>query len=116
MKLVIIESPCSPKNGRTIGENLAYARKCLLDSLRRGEAPFASHLLYTQVLDENKPRDRAAGIAAGFIWHKRADLMAVYDDYGITVGMQAGIASAKMCGLPIEYRGLKKQKKRSQQR
>src|SRR5690606_24498929 len=46
--LVIIESPYSGD----VERNTEYARSCLLDSLRRGEAPIASHLLHTQVLED----------------------------------------------------------------
>ena len=50
MKLVIIESPYAGD----IEKNVAYARDCVRDSLMRGEAPYASHLLYTQpnILDD----------------------------------------------------------------
>ena len=43
MRFVIIESPYAGN----VEENEEYARKCLRDCLMRGEAPFASHLLYT---------------------------------------------------------------------
>ena len=41
MQRVIIESPYAGE----IDKNTAYARRCMRDSLDRGEAPFASHLL-----------------------------------------------------------------------
>jgi len=44
MTRVIIESPYAGD----IEVNLKYAKLCILDSLKRGEAPLASHLLYTQ--------------------------------------------------------------------
>lgn len=101
MKLVIIESPYKgdPKNK-------LYARRCLLDSLKRGEAPLASHLLYTQVLDDNKPEERKQGIEAGLAWGKKADLTVVYMDLGISKGMELGIQRAKDEGREIEYRKL----------
>lgn len=73
--------------------NTTYGRRCLLDSLRRGEAPFASHLLYTQsgVLDDRDHHDRVLGLQAGFAWARSADHVAVYLDRGITGGMQAGL-------------------------
>jgi hypothetical protein len=61
VRLVIIESPYA---GDPDG-NLAYARAALADSLARGEAPFASHLLYPQVLDDMIPiSPRSTPIAA----------------------------------------------------
>ncbi len=76
------------------------------DSLLRGEAPFASHGLYTQVgvLDDTKPDERKHGIDAGFAWRKAAQLTAVYTDLGISGGMQLGIEHAHESGHLVEYR------------
>ncbi len=49
IKRVIIESPYSGD----IPRNLLYARLCVFDCLNRGEAPYASHLFFTQVLNDN---------------------------------------------------------------
>lgn len=78
------------------------------DSLHRGEAPFASHLLYTQhgVLKDEIPEQRKLGIEAGFAWGEVADLVVVYKDLGISGGMRLGIARAEAQGLPIEFRAL----------
>lgn len=102
MKLVVIESPYA---GNVEG-NLEYGRMCLRDSLMRGEAPIASHLLYTQegVLDDKDPIERALGMAAGFDWNAKADLIAVYQDRGISKGMEEGIGYAQSLGIPVEYR------------
>ena len=100
MKLTIIESPYA---GDTFA-NTEYARACLLDSLNRGEAPIASHLLYTQVLDDADPAERDIGIKAGHEWLRRADLVAVYADNGISAGMMRGIKAAKLANVEVEYR------------
>jgi hypothetical protein len=106
MRLVIIESPYS---GNT-DLNAKYARAAMADCFQRGEAPFASHLLYTQpgVLRDDVKEERAKGIAAGWNWMTRADLVAVYTDLGITSGMKEGIGAAKTFDKPIEYRSLRK--------
>lgn len=101
--LVIIESPFAGD----IAANTAYARECMLDSLRRGEAPFASHLLYTQVLEDSDVRERGLGIAAGLAWGQAADLTAVYRDLGVSAGMRLGIASAQHLGRRVEYRTIR---------
>lgn len=108
MKLVIVESPFAGDNLKDRARNRAYARACLLDSLHRGEAPFASHLLYTQpgVLDDDFPPDRDLGILAGLAWADKADLTAVYTDLGISRGMNMGLNHARTCGRPIEARSL----------
>jgi hypothetical protein len=74
-------------------ENILYARACLHDCLvNHGEAPFASHLLYTQpgVLDDDDPAQRKLGIEAGFElgWH--AVRRVFYVDRGVTRGMRKG--------------------------
>lgn len=104
MKLVLIESPYAGD----IERNEAYADAALADCLRRGEAPFASHLLYTRkgVLRDDIPDERKLGIEAGLAWGEKAELSAVYIDYGITPGMQLGIERAAAYGRPVEYRRL----------
>lgn len=56
MRLVIIESPFAGD----VEKNTRYARACVRDSLLRGEAPIASHLLYTQggILNDDVPAER----------------------------------------------------------
>lgn len=102
MKLVILESPYAG----FIQRNIQYARKCVRDSLLRGEAPIASHLLYTQIsiLNDNILEERQLGINAGLAWLSVAELTVVYADFGITAGMKYGIDQAKKQGLEIEIR------------
>lgn len=104
MKLVIVESPFAGDRDR----NLAYLRAALRDCLRRGEAPYASHGLYTQpgVLDDEVPAERALGMEAGFAWGAKADLVAVYTDLGLSRGMRAGVERASAAGVPLDYRRL----------
>lgn len=100
--LVIIETPYS---GDVEG-NIEYARACLLDSLRRGEAPIASHLLHTQVLDDMQSDERTLGIEAGLAWYRVATKCVVYSDRGISGGMKMGIDRASLQGVAIEYRSI----------
>lgn len=107
--LVIIESPFSGKDELQRYEHIRYARAALLDCLRRGEAPFASHLLYTQlgVLKDSVPGDRSLSIEAGLAWGAVAERTVVYQDLGISEGMQKGIDRARACLRPVEFRELK---------
>ena len=98
MTTVILESPFAGN----LQLHFRYARAAMRDSLLRGEAPMVSHLLYTQVLDDEEPTDRAMGIAAGLAW--AADKTAVYTDCGISRGMEHGIRAAQLAGRPVEYR------------
>lgn len=103
---VIIESPYAGD----IEKNIRYAKDCMIDCLERGEAPFASHLLYTQVLNDLDPDERSWGIEAGLIWGKCADLTVIYTDLGISNGMKYGIKNAYDNNRPLEYRSLSKWK------
>jgi hypothetical protein len=78
----------------------------MADCLARGEAPYASHGLYTQpgVLDDNIQEQRDLGIAAGFAWRKVAELTAVYTDRGVSTGMKFGIEDAQRRNCPVEHR------------
>lgn len=110
MRLVIIESPFAGN----VEENTKYARACMKDCLLRGEAPYASHLLYTQVgvLDDTVPEERKLGIEAGFAWGRAVDetgtetTRVIYTDRGISGGMKRGVEEAKLLGQKIEYRSL----------
>jgi hypothetical protein len=101
---VILESPYKSDNPNIQLDYIYYAKNCLYDSLCRGEAPFASHLLYTRILDDNNPDERKQGIEAGLTWGKFAEKTVVYCDFGISEGMQEGIKRAKKEGRPVEYR------------
>lgn len=105
MRLVILESPYAGD----VEANVAYARACVRDSLLRGEAPLASHLLYTQpgILRDDVPEERQHGIDAGLAWRTSAAATVVYTYRGITPGMELGIERAKLFGLAVEYRSLK---------
>ncbi len=104
MKTVIVESPFAGD----VKKNIRYARAAMRDCLLRGEAPYASHLLYTQegVLNDDVPEEREHGIQAGFAWRQAAQATVVYQDLGISRGMQYGIDHAKEQGSEIEYRSL----------
>lgn len=103
-KPVIIESPYAGD----IENNKAYLKLCILDSLERGEAPFASHGFYTQedLLNDNNIDEREMGIEAGYAFGELVDTIAVYDNLGISIGMTEAIDHYKQHGKVIEYRTL----------
>lgn len=104
MRRVIVESPYAGN----VELNLRYLRAALRDCLLRGEAPFASHAIYTQpgVLDDTVPLEREHGIQAGFVWGLKADATVVYGDLGTSRGMHYGIKAAEEAGRPVEHRSL----------
>jgi hypothetical protein len=74
----------------------------------RGEIPFASHLFFTQpgILDDNIPAERDMGINAGKLLIESLPeiITVVYQDLGISKGMQYGINRAISNKRSIEYR------------
>jgi hypothetical protein len=105
MRRVVLESPYKGD----VMTNLRYAKACVRDCIRRGEAPIASHLLFTQegILDDTDPVQRAAGINAGHAWIPLAQALVVYTDLGISHGMQEGMDVAMHHHVPIEERSIK---------
>lgn len=104
MRLVVIESPYAGD----VDANVAYAKQCVHDCLKRGEAPYASHLFFTQngILDDLVPEERKLGIEAGFAWGRAADVIAFYIDRGMSRGMHGGLATARARGATVEFRSV----------
>lgn len=97
-------TPCTPAE---IERNTRYVRRCVADSLRRGEAPYASHAIYPLVLDDATPAERRMGMEAGFAWGDGGGQeWAVYTDHGETEGMREGIARAEARGLLVHRRSI----------
>lgn len=106
MKRVIIESPFKATTKKQSLIYKKYLKDCIKNSLSRGEAPFASHGFYTEVLDDSNPEERKQGMEAGFAWGEVADLVAVYVDYGISDGMRLGLNRAQNNFIHIEFRNI----------
>ena len=89
MRRVVLESPYAGD----IDRNVAYARRAVRHSLRLGEAPIASHLLYPQpyILREEDVIERQWGIDAGHAWLGVCDLVVFYVDLGWSNGMGAAL-------------------------
>jgi hypothetical protein len=100
MERVIVESPYAGN----VRRNVAYAKAALLHSLRLGEAPFMSHLLYTQVLDDEHPEERQMGIEAGLAWRRSMGYAAFYVDFDWSPGMRAARSLYDDEGFPYELR------------
>ncbi len=112
MKRVILETPYKGKDWLNTKENIRFARLCMRDCLTRGEAPYASHLLYTQegVLDDKIVGERKLGMEAGFEWKSVGDSSVVYINRGISIGVQLGIRKSITLGQKFEYRKLSEYK------
>lgn len=114
LRPVILESPFSGRGALWTArindslENLDYARTCLRDSILRGEAPLASHLLYTQdgVLDDTIASERALGIRAGNTWRPYAYFTIFYTDRGWSPGMHEALSLILNARLSYKFRSL----------
>lgn len=92
---VVLESPYAARQDGpdtplySIEANIAYARHCVRDSVLLGEAPIASHLLFTQdgILRDEVPAERNMGIACGLAWLAHCTQHAFYTDNGWSYGM-----------------------------
>jgi len=108
VRFVDVETPYMGKNEDEVRRNLLYARACVRDCLLRGETPFASHLFFTQpgILDDNVQTEREMGIDAGKILIESLPgiVTVVYQNLGISKGMQYGIDRATKNSRIIEYR------------
>ena len=98
----IVESPFAGN----VEKNLAFLRAIMRSCLLNGEAPYASHGLYTQpgVLDDTKPEERRLGMEAGFAWSEVAQKINVYSNYGLSDGMLKGIERHKSNGKIVEVK------------
>lgn len=101
----VLESPYAGD----IDRNVRYARACMHDMIvNYGEAPFASHLLYTQdgVLKDEIPEERTMGIEAGFAFRGVCHKSVFYIDFGMSSGMEYGLENAEKSGKVYEFRHL----------
>lgn len=108
---VIIESPFAGKTEEESAKNEKYLNAALAHSLGLGEAPFASHGIYTRkgVLDDAILEERSKGIEAGFQWREVAEKSVFYGDLGVTSGMIMGLEHSISLGVPVTFRSLGKE-------
>jgi len=102
---VIIESPYQGD----VSKNVKYLQECIKHSISLGEAPFASHQMYTQALNDSSPRERCIGMEAGYTWMRYAYMVAFYVDYGMSGGMHKALDMAVALDAKIDFRKLRKE-------
>lgn len=103
-RFVQVESPFASSSAEGYAINIAYARAAVLDSIRRGETPVATHLLFTQPGILREETERALGLELALDLLQRVDAVVVYTDRGVSDGMQAAIREAHRRGIVVEYR------------
>lgn len=105
---VVVESRFAGETPKDLLINKKFTLACMRDCIKRGEAPYASHVIYAHsyIVDDFIAQERALGIYAGFLWGNFASKTVVYTDLGISSGMKEGIIHAHNMNRPIEYREL----------
>ena len=101
MRKVYICSPYRANDGAQLDRNIEYAQALTKRAIEAGLAPITPHLYMTQCLNEDKPEERAAGMAAGLTLLKSCDFVIVGVKYGISEGMSAEIAAADAAGIEV---------------
>ena len=76
--------------------------------MEKGEAPYASHLLYTQpdVLYDELPQERQLGINAGYAWGSVCHYHVFYTDFGWSPGMLDALILLCQIGKSFRIRNL----------
>lgn len=105
---VVLETRFAAQDTKGLLINKKFTLACMRDCFLRGEAPYASHVIYAQshILDDFVASERAFGMHAGLIWGDCAEKTVVYTDLGISSGMQLGIDHAFKMNRTVEYRTL----------
>ena len=101
MRFVYICSPYRAADEETLQRNIDYARELTREILLQGEAAVTPHLYMTQCLNEDKPQERAAGMAAGLALLKKCDFVIAGVKYGISEGMSREIQTADVLGIEV---------------
>ena len=90
--------------------NRRRALRACREVLAAGHAPFAPHLLYTAILNDNIESERAQGIGAGHAWIDVCHELWVwgFDVYEQvqSAGMCQDIARAQRVTVPVFYQGV----------
>ena len=94
---------CSPYRGN-VQRNKVYARRLVRWAIVDGYAPICPHLYLTEVLNDNEPEERVAGLNIGLELLSVCDVVIVGSRYGISEGMAAEIEQAERLGLALVYK------------
>lgn len=98
MKIIYVASPYAGN----VKKNIEFTKQACRYVLEQGHAFFAPHLLYPQLLYDESPWERQAGLDMGSAMLSRCDELYVCGDR-ISPGMAQEIEQAKALGMPIRY-------------
>ncbi len=92
---------CSPYAGNIAG-NVENARRYSRFAFEQGCIPIAPHLLFTQFLDDNNPREREMGMHFGNVLMSQCREVWVFGDT-ISPGMDAEIRRARWKNYRLRF-------------
>lgn len=92
---------CSPYSGDVAG-NVENARRYSRFTFEQGYIPIAPHLLFTQFLDDNNPREREMGMHFGNVLMSQCREVWVFGDT-ISPGMDAEIRRARWKNYRLRF-------------
>ena len=99
MKKIFVSSPLAGDYENNIKNAQKYCREVLL----QGYMPLAPHVYYTNFLEENNEVERQLGMDMGLRWLAECDEIWVFNQNGISKGMQVEIDMATKLNIPIKY-------------
>lgn len=97
MKMIFVASPYAGD----VKKNIEFAKEACQYVLNEGHAFFCPHLLYPQVLDDNKTEERKLGIDSGKRILLNCDELWAFGET-ISPGMFEEIQYARKNGIPVK--------------
>lgn len=97
-KVIYVASPYAGD----IENNVRYAQEACKAVLSIDAYPYAPHLYITNILRDDVPEEREAGLNAGLAFLARCDELWVFGAR-ISNGMAGEIKEAERLGMPIRY-------------
>lgn len=94
---------CSPLSGDNMEENIEKAKEHCKGISLMGYLPIAPHLYFTQFLNDDNEAERRLGMDLGLRLLAECDEIWVYNEDGISAGMNEEIEMAKRLNIPIKY-------------
>jgi hypothetical protein len=98
---VFICSPYKETAERTIEDNIHLAKWMCKKAILEGKAPFAPHLIYPLILDDNDSLCRNIGLEAAKQFLRVCEEIWIPMNMLPSRGMEEEIAEARRCGIRI---------------
>lgn len=106
-RLIFVCSPFRATATRSLGQHIDYAKAACRAVFEEGDHPFAPHLLYPSFLNDHNADHRRWGIEAGLTILSACDQLSVFNELGVSSGMQQEIDFATQRTIPVVFRNLK---------